>query len=177
VAQHETLSTFKEMARRRLATFLWLKIMIKILLTLLTCVYFLVPTSYADNPQVKIENAWLQAIPLVSSDTAAFMTIQNLGQTPIKLVGGSCPIATDVEPMVTTIQVHDGQKVMGMQGVPALEIPAGGTLELKPGGDHLMLMGLKSHPKEGDRVSIVLRFAPGNQEVKADLTVLKQAPK
>jgi copper(I)-binding protein len=151
--------------------------MIKTLLTLLTCVYFLVTTSYAENSQVKIENAWLQAIPSVSSDTAAFMRIHNLGQTSIKLVGGSCAIATHVEPMITTIQVHDGQKVMGMQGAPALEIPAGGTLELKPGGDHMMLMGLKSHPKEGDRVTIVLRFAPGNQEVKADLTVLKQAPK
>jgi periplasmic copper chaperone A len=151
--------------------------MIKTLITLLTGVYFLVTTSYAQNPQVKIENAWLQAVPPVSSDTAAFMRIHNLGQNPIKLVGGSCAIATHVEPMITTIQVHDGQKVMGMQGVPALEIPAGGTLELKPGGDHMMVMGLKSHPKEGERVSIVLRFAPDNQEVKADLTVLKQAPK
>jgi copper(I)-binding protein len=151
--------------------------MIKTLTALLTCVYFLVTTSYAQNPQVKIENAWLQALPSVSADTAAFMRIHNLGQTPIKLVGGSCAIANHVEPMITTIQVHDGQKEMGMQGVPALEIPAGGTLELKPGGDHLMVTGLKSHPKEGDRVTIVLRFAPGNQEVEVDLAVLKQAPK
>ena len=151
--------------------------MIKTLITLLTCVYFLVTTSYAENPQVKIENAWLQAVPSVSPDTAAFMRIHNFGQTPIKLVGGSCAIAIHVEPMITTIQVRDGQKIMGMQGVPALEIPAGGTLELKPGGNHVMVMGLKSHPKEGDRVSMVLRFAPGNQEVKVDLTVLKQAPK
>jgi len=150
--------------------------MIKTLTTLFTCVYFLVTTSYAQNPQVKIENAWLQALPSVSADTAAFMTIHNLGQTPIKLVGGSCAIANHVEPMITTIQVHDGQKEMGMQGVPALEIPAGGTLELKPGGDHLMVTGLKSHPKEGDRVTIVLRFAPGHQEVEVDLAVLKQAP-
>ena len=151
--------------------------MIKTQITLLTCLYFLVTTTYAQNPQVKIENAWLQAVPSVSSDTAAFMRIHNLGQTPIKLVGGSCAIATHVEPMITTIQVRDGQKEMGMQGVPALEIPAGGTLELKPGGDHLMVMGLKSHPQEGDRVNIVLRFTPGNQEVKVDLAALKQAPK
>jgi periplasmic copper chaperone A len=151
--------------------------MIKTLITLLTFVYFLLPTLYAQNPQVKIENAWLQAVPSVSSDTAAFMRIHNLGQTAIELVGGSCAIATHVEPMVTTIQVHDGQKELGMRGVPALEIPAGSTLELKPGGDHVMVMGLKSHPKEGDRVSIVLRFTPGDQQVNVDLTVLKQAPK
>ena len=151
--------------------------MIKILITLLTSVFILSTTLYAQEPQVKIENAWLQAVPPVSSDTAAFMTIHNLGQSPIKLVGGSCAIAARVEPMITTIQVHDGHKVMGMEGVPALEIPAGGTLELKPGGNHVMVMGLKTHPKEGDRVTIVLLFAPDNQKVNVELTVLKQAPK
>lgn len=151
--------------------------MIKTLIALLTSVSFLLTTAYAENPQIKIENAWLQAVPPVSPDTAAFMRIRNLGQTPIKLVGGTCAIATHVEPMITTTQVHDGHKVMGMEGVPALEIPAGGTLELKPGGDHVMVMGLKTHPKEGDRVVIVLRFAPANQQVNVELTVLKQAPK
>ena len=151
--------------------------MMETLITLLTSVYILLTTSYAEDPQIKIENAWLQAVPPVSSDTAAFMRIHNDGQTPIKLVGGSCAIATRVEPMITTTQVHDGHKVMGMEGVPALEIPAGGTLDLKPGGDHVMVMGLKTHPKEGDRVNMVLRFAPGDQQVNVELTVLKQAPK
>ena len=105
------------------------------------------------------------------------MKIENLGPTSIKLVGGKTAIATSLQPMITTIRKHDGQKMMGMENVPALEIPPGGTLELKPGGNHLMLIGLKSHPKEGDRVKIILLFSPGNQQVEVESAVFKQEPK
>ena len=152
-------------------------VMIRTLITLLLSSPVLFATAFADSLPIKIERPWLQAVPAVASDTAAFMKIQNLGQTSIKLVGGSSAIATHVEPMVTTIQEHDGHKIMGMESVPAFEIPPGGTLELKPGGNHLMVMGLKSHPKEGDRVKIILLFAPGNQQVDVEAAVLKQEPK
>ena len=56
--------------------------------------------------------------------------------------------------MITTKQVRNGQEIMGMETVAELEIPPGGTLELKPGGNHLMIMGLTSHPKEGERVKL-----------------------
>jgi copper(I)-binding protein len=39
-----------------------------------------------------------------------------------------------------------------------------------------MVMGLKSHPKEGDRVNVVLLFAPNAQQVNVELTVLKHEP-
>ena len=71
--------------------------------------------------------------------------------------------------MITTTAKNEGGKLLGMESVPALEIPPGSTLELKPGGNHLMVMGLKSHPKEGDRVKIVLLFSPGNQKVDVEL--------
>ena len=147
--------------------------MIKTLIALLMSA----PVLFADSLPIKIEKAWLQAVPPVASDTAAFMKIQNLGQTSIKLVGGISAIATNVQPMIITIQKHDGHKMLGMESVPAFEIPPGGTLELKPGGDHLMLIGLKSHPNEGDRVKIVLRFSPGDQQVDVEAAVLKQEPK
>ena len=147
--------------------------MIKTLIALLMSA----PILFADGLPVKIEKPWLQAVPPVASDTAAFMKIQNLGQASIKLVGGVTDIATHVEPMITTTQNNEGGKMLGMESVPALEIPPGGTLELKPGGNHLMVMGLKSHPKEGDRVKIVLLFSPGNQKVDVELAVLKQEPK
>lgn len=153
------------------------KIMIKTLTAVLISSPVLFATAFADRLPIKIEKAWLQAVPPVASDTAAFMTIQNLGQSSIKLIGGFSAIATNVEPMVTTMQEHDGHKMMGMESVPAFEIPPGGTLELKPGGKHLMVMGLKSHPKEGDRVKVVLLFVPGNQQVDVEAAVLKQEPK
>lgn len=118
----------------------------------------------------------MQAVPSVASDTAIFMKIENLGQVPLKLVDASCPIAEHVEPMITTRQVEAGHQTMGMESVSALDIPAGGTLELRPGGNHLMVMGLKSHPKEGDHVKVVLIFAPNAQQVEVEPIVLKHQP-
>lgn len=64
-----------------------------------------------------------------------------------------------------------------MESVEALEIPPGGVLGLKPGGNHLMIMGLTSHPKEGEHVKLTLRFAPGDQRIDVELPVFKQEPK
>jgi periplasmic copper chaperone A len=133
--------------------------------------------AIAGNRPIKIEGAWLQAVPPVADATAAYMKITNLGQTPLQLVGASSPIAAKIEPMITTRSNRNGQEIMGMEGVEHLEIPAGGVLELKPGGNHLMVMGLVSHPKEGDHVRFSVRFAPGDQQIDVDVAVLRQEPK
>ncbi len=131
----------------------------------------------AGNLPIKIERAWLQAVPPVSDVTAAYMKITNLGQTPVQLTGASSSIATKVEPMITTRNEKNGQEIMGMEGVERLEIAPGATLELKPGGNHLMVMGLVSHPKEGDHVHLTVQFAPGNEQIDVELPVLQQEPK
>ena len=131
----------------------------------------------ADGIPIKIENAWLQAVPPVAEATAAYMKIINLSQSPLKLIGASSPIATKIEPMITIRHERNGQQVMEMEGVENLEIPPGGILELKPGGNHLMMTGLTSHPKEGERVKLTVRFAPGDQRLDVELPVCKQEPK
>ena len=79
--------------------------------------------------------------------------------------------------MITTRHQRNGQEILGMASVESLEIPPGGFLELKPGGNHLMIMGLTSHPKEGDHVKLTVRFAPGDQRIDVELPVFKQEPK
>lgn len=133
--------------------------------------------ALADGVPLKIENAWLQAVPPVAEATAAYMRITNLGQSPLKLIGASAPIAAKIEPMITTRQERSGEEVMGMKSVESLEIPPGGVLELKPGGNHLMITGLTSHPKEGERVKLTVRFAPGDQRLDVEVPVFKQEPK
>jgi copper(I)-binding protein len=133
--------------------------------------------ALADGVPIKVENAWLQAVPPVAEATAAYMRIRNLSQSPLKLIGASSPIATKIEPMITTRHERNGQEVMGMEKVENLEIPPGGVLELKPGGNHLMIMGLTSHPKEGERVKLTMRFAPGDQQLDVEIPVFKQEPK
>jgi periplasmic copper chaperone A len=148
----------------------------RFLLTL-TYVFTLSEVARADNLPIKIENAWLQALPTVAETNAAYMKIRNLGGAPLKLIGASSPIATRIEPMITAKQVRNGQEIMGMETVAELEIPPGGTLELKPGGNHLMVMGLSSHPKEGERVKLTVRFAPGDHRLDLEIPVLRQEPK
>ena len=131
----------------------------------------------ADDVPIKIENAWLQAVPPVAEATAAYMRIRNLSRAPLQLIGASSAIATKIEPMITIRHERNGQQVMGMESVENLEIPPGGILELKPGGNHLMMTGLTSHPKEGERVKLTVRFAPGDQRLDVELPVCKQEPK
>jgi copper(I)-binding protein len=126
-----------------------------------------------DAPRVKVEHACVRAVPPVSKETAAFMVIVNDGDQPVRLTGGSTPIAGMAMPMITTHEDHGGAMAMGMKDMDYLEVPAHGKLELKPGGDHLMLTDLKSTPKQGDKVKLTLRFEPGPFEVTVEATVTK----
>jgi periplasmic copper chaperone A len=132
---------------------------------------------FGDNLPLRIEKAWIQAVPAVSEATAAYMKITNLSAGPVKLTGASSPVAAEVEPMITTRETRAGQQIMGMQSVNELVIPPGGSLELKPGGNHLMIMGLKTQLKEGDSMKITVRFAPGEQRLDLEIPVCKEEPK
>jgi copper(I)-binding protein len=85
---------------------------------------------------------------------AAYMVIENSGSATDRLLGVKSGAASDIEMHITTTE----QGVSRMKMVPSLEIPAQGRLELKPGGLHLMLMGLKAPLKAGTSVSMTLRF-------------------
>jgi periplasmic copper chaperone A len=133
-------------------------------------------SSRAQSPPLKVAQAWIQAVPGTVSDTAAFMTLTNSGKSVLRLVGAATPIAGMVHPMITTTKGKGNQKMMGMESTPALDIPPGGTLVLAPGGNHLMIMGLKRGLKAGETVPLTLKIEPGNQELPVNATVAKQAP-
>ncbi len=85
-----------------------------------------------------------------------FLTITNKGKTEDRLISATSPAAADVQ--IHMMKVEDG--VMRMRRVTGgLAIPAGGTLELKPGGYHIMFMGLKKPFKQGDMIPATLAFA------------------
>ena len=109
--------------------------------------------------------------------TAAYMRIRNLTPSSIRLIGASSPVATRIEPMITTRHQRNGQEIMGMESVQFLEISSGGFLDLKPGGNHLMMIRLSSHPKEGEHVKLTVRFAPGDQRIDVEVPVVKEEPK
>ncbi len=130
----------------------------------------------AGGPPVKVEDAWMRAMPPSSSTTAAFMRLVNNGDQPLRLTGGATPVAGMVMPMITTRTKLNGEEVMGMKSVDALIIPAHGELKLAPGGDHLMVTQLKEHPKAGDKVKLTLHFEPGGQEITVEVPVAMNEP-
>ncbi|RMH53830.1 MAG: copper chaperone PCu(A)C [Deinococcus-Thermus bacterium] len=117
--------------------------------------------TLAQAPVVRVQDPYVRLVPPTLKDTAAYMTLENLGTKPLRLVGGSTPAAAMVMPMRGVSEVRGGQEVKGMRPVEHLEIPPKGRLVLKPGGDHLMLVGLKAPLKEGQKIPLTLRFAGG----------------
>lgn len=108
--------------------------------------------THAAHAQITVSNAWVRATVAQQQATGAFMQIQAAKDT--RLVSASSPVTPNVE--VHEMAMQDN--IMRMRQMPAVELPAGKTVELKPGGYHVMLMNLKQQVKEGDSVPLTLVF-------------------
>jgi periplasmic copper chaperone A len=113
---------------------------------------------------IQIEQPWARATPKGATIGAGYMKITNTGTEPDRLVGGSVPFAQRVEVHSMTME----QGVMKMREIKdGLEIKPGETVELKPSGYHMMFVGLKEPLKQGEDVTVTLKFAKaGTVEVK-----------
>jgi copper(I)-binding protein len=126
--------------------------------------------------QIEIENAWTRATPPGAKTAAGYMTIRNQSSSPDHLMSAASPLAARVE---MHVHLHDGD-VMRMRQVKGYDIPANGSLELKPGGAHLMLVDIKRGFKEGEKIPVTLRFErAGERKVvfnvgRIDATGVKQ---
>lgn len=113
-----------------------------------------------DEPQLKVTGAFM---PQPVSDMASgFFTITNSGGAADKLTS----VTSDISEEVTIHETKD-QK---MREVKSFDIPAGGELSLDRGGSHLMFMGLKQKPEQGQRISVELHFEK-TDPIKVDLPV------
>jgi copper(I)-binding protein len=118
---------------------------------------------YKVGPLV-IEAPWTRATPGGAQVGGAYLKITNTGAEADRLVGGSLPIAAAVE--VHAMSMTDG--VMKMRKLETgLEIKPGQTVELKPGGYHLMFTGLRQALQQGQPVKGTLQFEKaGSVEVE-----------
>ena len=128
----------------------------------------------ADEPNVRVDGAWMRAVPPSVSDTAIYFTITNLGKDKVALIGGKTPIANSVQPMVTTKAGEGTKQELGMAWADSLEVPPGEKLVLEPGGNHLMVMGLKKHPAEGEKVNLTITLEPGDHEIRLEVPVSRK---
>jgi len=116
---------------------------------------------------IQIGNPWTRATPKGSTVAGAYMTITNKGSAPDRLVGGSSSVADRFE---VHSMVMDGgvAKMRPVDG--GLEIKPGETVELKPGGFHVMLTGLKQPLHKGQKVKATLEFEKAGK-VEVEYTV------
>lgn len=144
-----------------------------LLLSVLTLASGLALAQSVSAP-IEVSNAWVRSTVPGQMGTGAFMKITAKAGT--QLVGVSSPVAGVGE-------VHemkmDGD-IMKMRAMPALDLPAGKTVELKPGGYHVMLMDLKQPLLKDSKVPLTLTFkdAKGVQsKLELSLPVSNVVPK
>ncbi|BDI06398.1 copper chaperone PCu(A)C [Sphaerotilus microaerophilus] len=118
----------------------------------------------AAQAEVTAKDAWVRAT--VAQQKATGLFVQLTSSTDARLVAVGSPAAGVVELHEMAMEGN----VMKMRAVPGLDLPAGKTVELKPGGYHVMLMDLKQPIKDGDLVEVTLTIE-GKDKKRETLTL------
>ncbi len=130
------------------------------LLTLTGC------QAAAAAPRIEVSGAWGRPSPMMDKAGAVYVVIENKGNVADRLVGASTAAAKMAE-------VHESYMeagVMKMRPVAGVDVPAGGKVELKPGGFHIMLMNLVAPLQTGNKIVVNLRFEKaGEVTVNAEI--------
>jgi len=123
--------------------------------------------------KVSVEHPYAPPSVTAASTAAVYLRrIENSGDQADRLIAARTPVARAVEFHSMSI---DAANVMQMRAQPRIEIPAGGKLELRPGGPlHLMLLDLKRPLKEGNRFPLTLVFERSGE---VDVMVWVQVPR
>ena len=108
--------------------------------------------ALAQTGQLDVTNAWARATPGKAETGAAYLTIQS--PTADRLLSVFSPVAKKAE--LHTMSMEG--MVMKMRPLAGVDIPAGQPVTLKPGGEHIMLLGLNSPLREGQSVPLSLTF-------------------
>jgi copper(I)-binding protein len=114
-------------------------------------------TPAAD--EVTVVDPYVRAVPPGQPNSAAFMQLQNNSTTKHAIVKAESPVSNVVE--LHTHIMEGG--VMKMRQVKQIDVPAQGRTTLKPGGLHVMFLGLKSELKSGQLVPVTLIFEDGSK--------------
>ena len=114
--------------------------------------------SAAVSAQVTVTDPWVRATIAAQSATGAFMQLTSPADSRLVEVRSSVAKIVEIHEMAM-----EGN-IMRMRQVPGLELPAGRMVELKPGGYHVMMMGLKNGIKSGDKVPLTLVFEDKNKQ-------------
>jgi hypothetical protein len=119
--------------------------------------WFWAQSSAAGDQGLVFADAWVRALPPGMGMTAGFGTIRNTGTGDIEITAFSSREFGDVS--LHRTEMSDG--VSRMREVPSLQVPASSSVELAPGGYHLMLMKPLAALREGQPVMVEMTAADG----------------
>jgi periplasmic copper chaperone A len=122
---------------------------------------------HAMSSSVKVENAWARATPGLAKNGGAYFTAVNGGKTADRIIGVASNVSSRTE-----LHTHlNDNGVMRMREVKdGVEVPAGGTVTFKPGGLHIMFIGLHKPLKKGTSFPVTLMFEKAGKQT-VDVTV------
>ncbi|KWT65401.1 Conserved membrane protein in copper uptake, YcnI [Hyphomicrobium sulfonivorans] len=126
----------------------------------------------AASSDVTVTQAWTRPVAAAGGMGVGYGKITNAGKETDAVIGASSDAAERVELHETTI---NDAGVASMKKVDRLEVGGGNSIELKPGGLHLMLIGMKQPVKDGDTVKVKLKFEHAG-DVEVALKAQKTAP-
>lgn len=113
----------------------------------------------AEAGKLTLAGVWARPAPLAGGNGAIYMTVLNGLDQDVQLVSAASTAANVVE----THETVEDNGVMKMNMLPdGFPIPAGSALELKPGGKHIMLIGLVQPLNPGDEITVTLNFDTGD---------------
>ncbi|MBK1703394.1 copper chaperone PCu(A)C [Halochromatium glycolicum] len=110
--------------------------------------------------EIEVQDAYVRAVPPGQPNSAAFMHLTNTSNRDRALVIGETDAAEVVE--LHTHKMEDG--MMRMRQLEQIELPAGETVKLQPGGLHVMLIGLTEDLRAGDSIELHLGFDDGSRQ-------------
>ena len=108
--------------------------------------------------QLDLSDAWVRAVPPVSSGTAGYFVLRNDGSESVTIEGATAAFAHHVM-LHSMARNEDGLREMKHMG--AVTVAPGETVTFAPGGMHLMIMGMETAPAEGEQVEICLTLGGG----------------
>jgi periplasmic copper chaperone A len=125
----------------------------------------------ASDSTLTIQDVWARS-EHADQNSAAYLEIVNTGDVDDQLIGAAASVAESTE----IHEVISENNVMRMQEVDLIDVPAGETVNLEPGGYHVMLFGLLQDLEVGDAFDLVLTFEHAG-EISVSAEVRDHMPK
>ncbi len=133
------------------------------------CLFLVTSLSFAKG--MSVDDPYVREVPPGQMTSASFLILKNTNDKEVALIKATSDVAKNVE---LHEHVHENG-MMKMRQVPKIVIPANGETILKPGGYHIMLIGLTRKIKAGDIINIDLEFDNGDkQSIKAEVKKIMQ---